>query len=69
MIPAKKKQIGGTHYMKFSIQPIEFIHKNKIPFIEGCIIKYAMRWRKKGGIKDLDKIIHYAELLKELESK
>jgi len=69
MIPAKKKQIGGTHYMKFSIQPIEFINKNKIPFIEGCIIKYAMRWREKGGIKDLDKIIHYAELLKELESK
>jgi hypothetical protein len=66
---ALKKQEGGTHYKKFFIQPIEFIHLNEIPFIEGNIIKYIVRWRDKGGIQDLDKVIHYAELLKELESK
>lgn len=65
---ALENQVGGSHYKSYVIQPIEFIHKNNIPFIEGCIVKYAIRWRDKGGVKDLDKIIHYANLLKELEN-
>ncbi len=36
-----KDQIGGTHYSKLAIQPVEYIHANDIPFIEGSIIKYA----------------------------
>jgi hypothetical protein len=35
MDKASKKQIGGSHYKDYKIQPIEFIHKNNIPFIEG----------------------------------
>jgi hypothetical protein len=66
---ALDKQIDGNHYKDMKIQPAVFIHANSIPFIEGCIIKYAARWREKGGIKDLEKIKHYAELLIELESK
>jgi hypothetical protein len=62
-------QVGGSHYKKMAIQPVEYIHANNIPFIEGCIIKYASRWRDKGGIKDLEKIKHFADLLIELESK
>ena len=65
---ALKKQIAGNHYKRFEIQPIEFITKNNIPYIEGNIIKYICRWRDKGGMDDLDKIIHYVELLKELET-
>jgi hypothetical protein len=64
---ALETQIGGDHYRKMVIQPIEYIYANKIPFIEGCIIKYASRWRDKGGIADLNKIIHFVELLKEME--
>lgn len=60
-------QVGGDHYRKMAIQPIEFIHANGIPFIEGCIIKYAARWRDKGGVKDLEKIKHYVDLLLDLE--
>ena len=60
-------QVGGGHYKDLAIQPVEYIHANSIPFIEGCIIKYATRWRSKGGIKDLEKIKHFAELLIELE--
>jgi len=60
-------QVGGSHYREMKIQPVEFIHANKIPFIEGCIIKYASRWRDKGGIKDLEKIKHFVDLLIELE--
>lgn len=65
---ALKKQVEGDHYKKYTIQPIEFITKNNIPFIEGNIIKYICRWKDKGGSKDLDKVIHYVELLKELKT-
>lgn len=60
-------QVGGNHYKKFKIQPIEFIHKNDIPFIEGNVIKYICRWRDKNGIQDLEKAKHYIELLIDLE--
>jgi len=64
---ALDKQIGGDHYSKLKIQPVEYIHANNIPFIEGCIIKYATRWREKGKFKDLEKIKHFCDLLMELE--
>jgi hypothetical protein len=65
---ASEKQIGGNHYKQYAIQPIEFITKNNIPYIEGNVIKYLLRWRDKNGTEDLDKCIHYIELLKEIES-
>ncbi len=62
-----QKQIGGSHYKDFEIQPIEFIQKNKLDFIQGCIVKYTCRAGKKGATKeDIDKIIHYCELWKTL---
>jgi hypothetical protein len=61
------EQAGGQHYLQFSIQPVEFIHTNKIPYIEGNVIKYVTRWRDKGGIADLYKAKHYIELLIEME--
>ena len=65
---ALETQVGGSHYKQFVIQPIEFITSNNIPFIEGNIIKYACRWRHKGGIEDLEKIQHYVDLLIKLEA-
>jgi hypothetical protein len=59
-------QVGGDHY-KLAIQPIEYIHANKLGFIEGNIIKYATRHRSKGGAEDIRKVIHYAQLLLRLE--
>lgn len=61
------KQVAGTHYVKCSIQPIEYIHANKLGFIEGNVVKYITRFRDKNGEADLRKIIHYIELLIELE--
>lgn len=66
---ALNTQIAGEHYKKFVIQPIEFITINNLPFIEGNVIKYICRWKEKGGVDDLDKAIHYIELLKELKHK
>jgi hypothetical protein len=62
-------QVGGDHYKKLAIQPIEYIHANGIPFAEGSAIKYLTRWRDKGGIKDLEKAKHFIELLIELEGR
>ena len=61
----KLKQVGGSHYMYFEIQPAEFINKNKLLFAEGNAIKYICRHSKKGGIQDIDKAIHYLEMVKE----
>ena len=58
----QNKQIGGSHYRKFHIQPYEFISKNDLSFFQGCVIKYVCRYKNKNGIQDLEKVIHYCEL-------
>lgn len=60
-------QIGGSHYSTLAIQPAEFIHKNGIGFLEGNIIKYVVRHKRKNGLEDLKKARHYINLLIELE--
>lgn len=62
-----KKQVGGNHYKQFKIQPVEFIHANDIPYMEGCAIKYICRHKEKNGKEDIQKAIHYLKLLMELE--
>lgn len=64
---AISRQIGGDHYKGRAIQPIEYIHANDLPYIEGCVVKYITRWRDKNGVEDLEKIKHYIDLLIELE--
>jgi len=58
-----KNQVGGSHYKNYKIQPVEFIIKNNIGFVEGNIIKYVLRFKEKGGVVDLEKAKHYIELL------
>jgi len=59
-------QVGGGHYKNYAIQPVEFITKNNIGFLEGSIIKRVVRWRDKNGIEDLNKIKHEVDLLIQL---
>lgn len=61
------EQVGGDHYKHFKIQPTEFIEANNLSFIEGSIVKYICRHRRKGKAEDIRKLIHYAELLLKLE--
>ena len=60
-----KKQIGGSHYKSMAMQPSEFINKNRLPFAEGSAIKYICRHAAKGKEQDIDKAIHYLEMIKE----
>ena len=61
-------QVGGGHYKDLAIQPVEYISKNRMGFIEGSVVKYVTRWRAKGGISDLKKAIHFLQILIEFES-
>ena len=64
---ATEKQIGGKHYIG-KVQPIELIISHNLDFIDGNIVKYAVRNKKGENLKEkYDKIIHYCELAKELK--
>jgi hypothetical protein len=59
--------VGGTHY-KAKVECWDFIAANDIGYFEGTAIKYLTRWRKKGGVEDLRKAIHFVEKLIEIET-
>jgi len=63
------KQVDGNHYKDLPIQPAEYIHANAMGYMEGNVVKYVSRWRKKNGMADLEKAKHYIELLIELENR
>ena len=58
-------QIGGKHYRNMKIQPAEFINENKLLFAEGNAIKYICRHQSKGKAQDIEKAIHYLEMILE----
>lgn len=64
---ALSTQIDGSHYKDYVIQPAEYCQKNKLNHCESSIVKYITRWQDKGGIKDLEKIKHYVDLIIEIE--
>ena len=51
------------------IQPADFINKNKLLFAEGNAIKYICRHQSKGGLQDIEKAIHYLEMIIERDYK
>lgn len=65
----KSMQVGGDHYSKMKIQPIDFITANGIGYIEGNIIKYVCRYKSKNGVEDLKKAQHYLQMLIEQEER
>jgi len=63
---ANAKQIQGSHYQT-NIQPWDAITDWELGFLDGCAVKYLSRWRKKGGVDDLRKAVHFIEKLIEVE--
>ncbi len=66
---AYAKQIGGSHYQKYKIQPSKFVIENELLYPEGCVIKYIIRHRDKGKKEDLLKAIHFIEMIIERDYK
>ena len=60
---ALDNQVDGDHYKNLAIQPAEYIRANKLQFHEGCIVKYITRWKDKGGLKDLQKVKHFVDMI------
>ena len=51
------------HYSMWKIEPVQFMMENEIPYVEGNVIKYIMRWRYKVGLEDLHKAKEYLNIL------
>ena len=64
---ALDEQVGGDHYKKLDMQPIELIRDINANFFQGNVIKYITKYKDKNGIKDLEKAKHYLELMKHLK--
>lgn len=62
-------QVGGDHYKKYKIQPMEYSMANGLDACQHTAIKYVTRFRDKGGIADLEKAKHCIDLLIEFERK
>ena len=58
-----KKQVGGKHYIKYKIQPSQFVVENKLLYPEGTVIKYILRHQDKGRKEDLEKAKHFIDMI------
>lgn len=64
---ALNTQVGGSHHSTLKIQPIEYIHANGLDFFQGNIVKYITRYKMENGAEDVRKIIHYCQLILQLQ--
>lgn len=62
------KQVGGNHYQS-DYQPLDFILKYDLNFIQGSVIKYVIRHKKKGKEIDLLKALSLCEIGGEYDLK
>jgi len=59
--------VGPAYYRSGSIQTWDYCIAIGAGYLEGCIIKYVSRWRRKNGLDDLEKAMHYLRKLIEIE--
>ena len=62
-----EKQVSGSYYKNYEVQPIEFCQRNELNACESAIIKYVCRHKQKNGLDDLLKAKHYIELLMKID--
>ena len=63
------KEKLNIDYKKYKIQPSKFVIENELLYPEGCAIKYIIRHRDKGKKQDLEKAIHFIEMIIERDYK
>ena len=64
------RQVGGSHYKQYKIQPYEFFLVNQIPHHKAAVIRRILRYDHPTGkgLEDLKKIQHEIELIIQLEN-
>ena len=67
--PALATQVGGNHYKRMPMQPVEFSLANELNTAQANIIKYVCRHAEKGGAGDLKKAAHYCDLWLEVAQR
>jgi len=65
MTKVRNQQVGKSPYKNLTIEPIDFIVKNKLDWHEGNMLKYLCRHKIKNQAEDIKKCIHYAQMLLE----
>jgi len=69
--PEQELVVRPRHYTRFTIEPVEFIMRNDLPFHVGNIVKYVCRAGHKlydgrdaveSEVLDLEKVRRYAEM-------
>ena len=55
----EKNNIKPDHYGDSGIDVISFCQANNLDFMQGNVIKYITRYRKKNGLEDLRKAVEY----------
>lgn len=60
-------QVGGIHYTKLAIQPMEYSMRNHLNACQHSVVKYITRYKDKGGIEDLRKAKHCIDMLIQYE--
>lgn len=55
--------INPNHYKQGNIEVIDYILDQEFTYIEGNIIKYVSRYKKKNGLEDLKKAQWYLNKL------
>lgn len=68
MEDALESKTKPSYYGSDGFDLISFAFFNDLPFIEGNVMKYVMRWRMKNGIEDLYKAREYLDRLIEYVS-
>lgn len=56
-----KAQVGGQHYREAAVQHWDFAALQQLDYFQGQITKYVVRWKKKNGLQDLEKALHFLE--------
>lgn len=52
---AKPQTPKPQYYEKLAIDPAEYATRNKLSFLEGCVVKRVTRHNGKDGLRDLQK--------------
>ncbi len=66
---ANSRQIAGAHYKTQGIQHWDMIDDNDVSYLAGNATKYLTRFRRKNGLQDLEKSLHYVEKMIEKYSR
>lgn len=63
-VKANEMQVGGSHYQS-DYQHWDLVKDLELNYLGAQISRYVARWRKKNGVEDLHKALHYVNKLQE----